>query len=143
MRTSDKIYLIQSRSRRLSAISTLFLFLSAVCVLCMGIIGGIAIYRTYMQNRMQRLRFQGMCGLPYENDFDAEAQMLNMLNEHFKQFAENLDDMYVSLKRKTIFTVSDTKLLTFLVKKPKDSVTNGWKNQRLRINFSMKNSIWI
>lgn len=128
MGTSDKIYLIRARSRRLSAISTLLLFLSAVCVLCIGIIGGIAIYRSYMQSRMQRLRFQGMCGLPYENDFDAEAQMLQMLNEHFKQFAENIEDMYVN---KVLLFIThhfylNCKLLSILAKKLNDSVTNGW-----------------
>lgn len=93
MGSSDKMYLIQTRQRRLSALSTLFLFLSAICVLFMGIIGGVALYRVYMQNRMQRLHFQGMCGVPYESDLEPENQMLTMINEHFRQMQADLEDM--------------------------------------------------
>lgn len=48
--------------------STLFLFLSALGVLCMGIVAGLAIYRAYGRAQMNRMRFHGFCGVPYDSN---------------------------------------------------------------------------
>lgn len=91
--TSDKVFLVQTRAKRLSSLSSFFLFLSALCVLFMGIIGGIEIYRAYVRNQVQRMHFHGFCGVPYDNDINAENQMLTMLNERFRELTENFDNV--------------------------------------------------
>lgn len=82
------------RHRRKSLSTTLFLFLAALGVLCMGIVAGVAIYRAYGRAQMNRMRFHGFCGVPYDsNAIDNNAMMyinnkwrddLTPLNAFFK-----------------------------------------------------------
>lgn len=53
--------------QRKSSATTIFLFLSALAVMCMGILGGIAIYRLYVPSQAERMRFHGYCGVPYDS----------------------------------------------------------------------------
>jgi len=52
--------------RRMSASTTIFLFLSAVAVMLMGILGGVTIYRLYSPSQ-NRMHFRGMCDIPYDS----------------------------------------------------------------------------
>uniref|UniRef100_U5EU92 Integral membrane protein 2 n=1 Tax=Corethrella appendiculata TaxID=1370023 RepID=U5EU92_9DIPT len=53
------------RARRMSSALTLILFLIALLVTCLGVIGGILFYRQYAYERMQRMRFH--CKIPYDS----------------------------------------------------------------------------
>lgn len=57
--------------------TTLILFLIALLVMCIGIIGGVMIYRQYAMERMQRMRFHGFCKIPFEtNNMDDRAMLI-------------------------------------------------------------------
>lgn len=60
----------------------------------MGILTGIVIYR---RSQMQQMRFHGFCGVPYNSDFDDgfddNRELLNMLNEKFREFANAMDNL--------------------------------------------------
>jgi hypothetical protein len=53
------------RQRRSSAAGTLLVFLLALLVMCLGMIGGVLFYRTYMRENYHR-QWRGMCGFPYD-----------------------------------------------------------------------------
>lgn len=82
------------RNRRKSVSTTFFLFMLALGVLCMGIVAGVAIYRAYGRAQMNRMRFHGFCGVPYDSGaIDNNAMMyinnkwrddLTPLNAFFK-----------------------------------------------------------
>lgn len=44
--------------------------------MCVGIIGGVMIYRQYAMERMQRMRFHGFCKIPFETDNMDDRAML-------------------------------------------------------------------
>lgn len=44
--------------------------------MCIGIIGGVMIYRQYAMERMQRMRFHGFCKIPFETDNLDDRAML-------------------------------------------------------------------
>ncbi|XP_063702616.1 uncharacterized protein LOC134832496 [Culicoides brevitarsis] len=48
--------------------SILLLFLIALLVMCIGIIGGVMIYRQYAMGRINRMRWHGTCNIPMETD---------------------------------------------------------------------------
>ncbi|XP_055917616.1 integral membrane protein 2B [Eupeodes corollae] len=50
--------------RHISASTTIFLFLSALAVMLVGILGGVAIYRMYAPAQ-RSLHYRGMCEIPY------------------------------------------------------------------------------
>uniref|UniRef100_A0A6M2DHU4 Integral membrane protein 2 n=1 Tax=Xenopsylla cheopis TaxID=163159 RepID=A0A6M2DHU4_XENCH len=52
------------RARRVSTATTLCLFLTALLVLSIGVIGGVYIYSQYARARMHR--FHGWCNIPYD-----------------------------------------------------------------------------
>jgi integral membrane protein 2B len=56
--------------------TTLILFMIALLVMCIGIIGGVMIYRQYAMDRMQRMRFHGFCKIPYDIDTMDDRAML-------------------------------------------------------------------
>lgn len=64
--------------------TTLLLFLIALLVMCIGIIGGVMIYRQYAMERMQRMRFHGFCKIPYDTDNLDDHAMLQA-NQDFSQ----------------------------------------------------------
>lgn len=66
--------------QRKSSATTIFLFLSALAVMCMGILGGIAIYRLYVPSQAERMRFHGYCGVPYDSQAVNDAEMLRVNN---------------------------------------------------------------
>jgi len=82
--SGDKLFLVQKRPRRLSSASVIFLCLAALGVLCMGIIGGIAIFRVYARAQMQRLRYHGFCGVPYGNDALDDDNLLILFNNKIR-----------------------------------------------------------
>lgn len=62
--------------RRMSASTTIFLFLSAVAVMLMGILGGVTIYRLYSPSQ-NRMHFRGMCDIPYDSQSLNQAAYYN------------------------------------------------------------------
>lgn len=54
----------------------------------MGIIGGVIIYRQYSLNRWQRMRFHGLCRIPYDTDLMDSDSMISANRE----FLDNSDD---------------------------------------------------
>lgn len=73
--------LIIDRRRRMSSATTIFLFLSAIAVMCMGILGGVTIYRIYAPTQAERMRFHGFCGVPYDSQAISNAEMLQVNND--------------------------------------------------------------
>lgn len=59
----------------------------------MGIIGGVAIYRAYARSQIQRLRFHGFCGVPYDNNNPIDDNnLLIMINNKFREMNEQAGD---------------------------------------------------
>lgn len=79
------------RSRRATnQITTLLLFLIALLVMCMGIIGGVIIYRQYaMQRWNSAMRFHSGCRIPYNTE-DLDHETMLAANQEF--FIEPNDD---------------------------------------------------
>lgn len=50
----------------MSTATTIILFVAAVTVLFMGIMGGVAIYQSCARARLNR--FHGFCGVPYDSN---------------------------------------------------------------------------
>lgn len=73
--------LIVERRRRMSSATTIFLFLSAIAVMCMGILGGVTIYRMYAPTQNEPMRFHGFCGVPYDSQAISNAEMLQVNND--------------------------------------------------------------
>lgn len=85
---NDKLFLLQSRARRMFSVSTILLLLATFCLICMGILTGLIIYRRFQP---QPMRFHGLCGIPYDNGYDDDQkEMINMFNQKFRQFSDNL-----------------------------------------------------
>lgn len=72
--TGRNVVLIRRRAN--SQATTLLLLLIALLVMCIGIIGGVIIYRQYSLQRWQRMRFHGLCRIPYETDMMDSESML-------------------------------------------------------------------
>lgn len=53
----------RQRAKRLNSLTTLCLFLTALLVMSIGVIGGVYIYKQYA--RVQMHRFRGWCDIPY------------------------------------------------------------------------------
>jgi integral membrane protein 2B len=62
-----------SRQRKMFTATTIILFMAAVTVLFMGIMGGIAIYQSCARARLNR--FHGFCGVPYESGLRNQAML--------------------------------------------------------------------
>jgi len=90
---TDRLFLIQPRPRRFSSASTLFLFLAALCVLLMGILGGIAVYRAYARSQAQRMHFHGFCGVPYDSQPVDDNNLLLLMNNRFREMQELTDQL--------------------------------------------------
>lgn len=61
--------------------------------MCMGIIGGVAIYRAYTRDHM---RFRGFCGVPYDsNMLEDENRLLILFNNRIRDadVDNNFEDM--------------------------------------------------
>lgn len=56
----------------------------------MGILTGVVIYR---RSQMQRLHFHGYCGVPYDSDDSDNKEVLEMLNQKLREFANDLDNL--------------------------------------------------
>ncbi|XP_046401633.1 integral membrane protein 2C [Ischnura elegans] len=54
--------LMRGRARRVSTATTVFLFLTALIVMCIGIVGGVFVYRQFARAQMHRIR--GWCKIP-------------------------------------------------------------------------------
>jgi hypothetical protein len=75
--SSDNLILVQRQPRRASSATTLLVFLLAILVMCMGIIGGILFYRQYLRENYHR-QWRGICGFPYDgNDMDNDVWSYN------------------------------------------------------------------
>ncbi|XP_068210206.1 integral membrane protein 2C [Palaemon carinicauda] len=59
-------WLSSSARRRVSTATTICVFLTALLVMSIGIIGGVYLYRQFSQHQMNR--FRGWCGIPYERN---------------------------------------------------------------------------
>lgn len=59
--------------------------------MCMGIIGGVIIYRQYSLQRWQRMRFHGLCRIPYDTD-SMDSDSMIMANREFLDNPVNPDD---------------------------------------------------
>lgn len=68
--------LLVARQRKMSTATTIILFMAAVTVLFMGIMGGVAIYRSCARARLHR--FHGFCGVPYDSSAVNNNAMLYM-----------------------------------------------------------------
>lgn len=68
--------LLVTRQRKMSTLTTIILFVAAVTVLFMGIMGGVAIYQSYARARLNR--FHGFCGVPYDANAVNNQAMLYM-----------------------------------------------------------------
>lgn len=64
--------------------------MSALCVLLMGVMGGVALYRSYIAQN-QRSRFHGYCGVPYDYDLNDDNNLLNAINNKFREMNEMAD----------------------------------------------------
>ncbi|XP_042887472.1 integral membrane protein 2B-like isoform X2 [Penaeus japonicus] len=75
--TNDDVeaWLSSSARRRVSTATTICVFITALLVMSVGIIGGVYLYRQFSHN--QKTRFRGWCGIPYERD------ALQMIPERF------------------------------------------------------------
>lgn len=87
----EHIILKQQRMKR-SAVS-LLLLLTALLVMCMGIISGIILYRQYANSRMQRMRFHGFCGIPYDATGIDNKEMLYMNEKWRNEGNKQTDDI--------------------------------------------------
>lgn len=74
--------MLQTRARRMSSVSTVLLLLATVCLICMGILTGLIIYRRFQP---QTMRFHGVCGIPYDADFDEQRVLANLFNQKFHE----------------------------------------------------------
>lgn len=84
LESQSNIFILPSRAHRVSARTTLYLLLTALFVVSIGILGGIFLYRQYM--RVERHSFgklEGWAQLPYTNDDmgDIEQQIKDFLQE--------------------------------------------------------------
>ncbi|XP_076055986.1 integral membrane protein 2C-like [Oratosquilla oratoria] len=59
-------WLSSAARRRVSAVSTVCVFIVALVVMSMGIIGGVYLYCQFSRHQMSR--FRGWCEIPYERD---------------------------------------------------------------------------
>ncbi|CAL4063146.1 unnamed protein product [Meganyctiphanes norvegica] len=59
-------WLTSSARRRVSTATTVCVFITALLVLSVGIVGGVYLYRQFSRHQMSR--FRGWCGIPYERD---------------------------------------------------------------------------
>ena len=101
-----------ARAQRVSTASTVCLFLTALLVMSIGIIGGIYLYRQFARSQM---RFHGWCTVPYnirpkpprqealgsqtdletlvkEYEFQADAEAFNVLNSFKQEFDIDLQN---------------------------------------------------
>ncbi|XP_067007927.1 integral membrane protein 2C isoform X2 [Anabrus simplex] len=62
--TEPQYFILRSRARRVSTATTVCLFLTALLVMSIGIIGGVYLYRQFARSQMQR--FRGWCSIPYD-----------------------------------------------------------------------------
>ncbi|XP_055386608.1 integral membrane protein 2A [Condylostylus longicornis] len=81
--------------RRMSASTTIFLFLSAVAVMLMGILGGVTIYRLYSPSQ-NRMHFRGMCDIPYDSQSVNQAAYVNPEEVH--DFLRSVDNIMNGLR---------------------------------------------
>uniref|UniRef100_A0A646QDI3 Integral membrane protein 2 n=1 Tax=Hemiscolopendra marginata TaxID=943146 RepID=A0A646QDI3_9MYRI len=65
---------LRSRAHRISTATTVCVFVTALLVLTIGIIGGVYLYHQFARTKMQR--FRGWCSVPYDNDLDAFSSRL-------------------------------------------------------------------
>lgn len=65
-----------TRQRKMSTATTIILFMAAVTVLFMGIMGGVAIYQSCARAHLNR--FHGFCGVPYDANAVNNQAMLYM-----------------------------------------------------------------
>lgn len=70
--------MLQTRAKRMSSVSTVLLLLATVCLICMGILTGLIIYRRFQS---QTMRFHGICGIPYDADFDEQRELAKLFNQ--------------------------------------------------------------
>uniref|UniRef100_A0A4D5R955 Integral membrane protein 2 n=1 Tax=Scolopendra viridis TaxID=118503 RepID=A0A4D5R955_SCOVI len=59
---------LRSRAHRISTATTVCVFVTALLVLTIGIIGGVYLYHQFARTKMQR--FRGWCSVPYDSDLD-------------------------------------------------------------------------
>lgn len=65
----------------MSFYTTLFTLLAALLVMCIGIIGGVTLYRAFGRAQMARMRFHGICGVPYDSNTVDNNAMIYMNNK--------------------------------------------------------------
>jgi integral membrane protein 2B len=83
---------VMIRSRRASSqATTLLLFLIAVLVMCIGIIGGVMIYRQFAMQRWTPMRFHGLCRIPYDTEMMDRDEMLAANREFLTDGSDDQD----------------------------------------------------
>ncbi|PNF29660.1 hypothetical protein B7P43_G15774 [Cryptotermes secundus] len=90
-------FILKARARRVSTATTVCLFLTALLVMSIGIIGGVYLYRQFARSQMHS--FRGWCSIPYEG---TKATMYlddknNPSQQHASPFADH--DLFKSLIR--------------------------------------------
>lgn len=78
-------YVIHLKRR---TVPTVLLLLTSLFILGLGIIGGVYIYRQYAHPRMQRIRFHGFCGVPYDSS-SIDNKALVLMNNKWRDDADN------------------------------------------------------
>lgn len=59
--------------------------------MCIGIIGGTVLYRHLYHQRMQRMRFFAVCGIPYESE-SVDNQAMLYMNQHYEKIESPQND---------------------------------------------------
>ncbi|XP_058803397.1 integral membrane protein 2B [Phymastichus coffea] len=91
-----KRYLIlSSNALRPSAMTTLCLFMTAIIVMSIGIIGGLCIYKLYARDQMQRFR-TGWYSIPYDGTNKPQYDEYHYMSQSVLN-----DDLFKSLTRAT------------------------------------------
>ncbi|KDR10662.1 integral membrane protein 2B [Zootermopsis nevadensis] len=90
-------FVLKARARRVSIATTVCIFLTALLVMSVGIIGGAYLYRQFARSQMHR--FRGWCTIPYEGT-KATMYMDDQTNpnqHHASHFADH--DLFKSLTK--------------------------------------------
>lgn len=64
----------------------------------MGILTALIIHRRFQP---QTMRFHGVCGIPYDADFDEQRELANVFNQKLRELiAQDFEDKYVNTESK-------------------------------------------
>lgn len=75
----------------------MFLFLTAIFVTCLGIVAGIIVYRQYVTQKFNLMRFHGGCRIPFNTETIDSDAMINA-NREFLTNMDQDDGWFTSLR---------------------------------------------